>query len=241
MAFRFSTKVRNDMLGLKATCNQLVTGIHISFESGSGTDGRDRILDSDNQLGGFIPGDMICIAGSANNNRCCEIDTVAAGVIEVPASTLVAETAGAQVILGSARGGSLVDQFRNGILKIFTGTQPTSADDAETGGELLQITQDSHAFVPGSPANGLNFGEIADATLHKASGEIWSGKANATGLAGWFRIYANDVTTGASTTTARLDGSIATSGSQMNMANTSVTSGGTSTIDKAEIPMPESI
>ncbi|MBE9570761.1 MAG: hypothetical protein IMF11_09040 [Proteobacteria bacterium] len=144
------------------------------------------------------------------------------------------------VILGSARGGSMIDQFRNFTMKIFTGSQPTSADDAEPGAELIQITESSGAFVPGAADNGINFGQVASCILHAASGEVHSGKAGATGTAGWFRIYDNDLTTGASVVKPRLDGAIATSGSQMNMANTSITSGGTTTIDDIDIPMAES-
>ncbi|OEU67547.1 MAG: hypothetical protein BA863_12345 [Desulfovibrio sp. S3730MH75] len=134
----------------------------------------------------------------------------------------------------------MIDQFRNCTMKIFTGSQPTHADDAEAGSELIQITESSKDFVGGADDNGINFGQVSEAELHAASGEVWSGKAGASGTAGWFRIYDNDLTTGASEVKPRVDGSIATSGSQMNMANTSITSGGTTTIDDVDIPMAES-
>jgi hypothetical protein len=133
-------------------------------------------------------------------------------------------------------------------MKIYTGSQPTSADDAEAGSELIQITISSGAFVGGSPGNGINFGQVASAELHKglscADGlteEVWSGLAGAGGTAGWFRVYDNDLTTGASVVKPRVDGAIATSGSQMNMANTTITSGGTTTIDDVDIPQAESV
>jgi hypothetical protein len=133
-------------------------------------------------------------------------------------------------------------------MKIYTGSQPTSADDAESGSELVQITISSGAFVAGSDDNGINFGQVASGILGKGlscddgvTEEVWSGVASATGTAGWFRIFDNDLTTGASTVKPRVDGRIATSGSQLDMASTSITSGGTITIDSVSLPMAESV
>ena len=122
MAFRFSTKVRNDMMGLKATCNQLVTGPNRSFTADGGTDGRGHILDGDDQLAGFLPGDMVTVEASltTTNEGSYEIITVVAGIIEVAAALLETEAAvtAGTVIIGPCRGGSLLDQFRNGIMII---------------------------------------------------------------------------------------------------------------------------
>ena len=233
MAFRLSTKVRNDMLGKKAECNNLVysaAGIALV----DGVAGLDSITDSGNGLGDFHVGDMITVSGATDpdDDGSYEIQSVAAGTIEIPtASFTTGQAAGTPIILGSARGGSLVDQLRNMTLKVFTGSQPTHADDAEAGSELIQVTENSGAFVGGADANGINLGQVADCEIHKASGEVWSGVAGASGTAGWFRMYDNDLTTGASTVKPRVDGAVATSGSQMNMANTAITAGGTTTID----------
>ena len=242
MAFRFSTKVRDDMLGYKARCNALYySAAGIALVDGGGS--ADSITDSGNGLAIFEPGDMITVAlatdGDDDGNY--EAVTVAAGTITLATGSFTTgQAAGTPINLGSARGGSLIDQFRNATMVIRTASQPTSADDAETGSELIQITESSGAFVADAAANGINFGQVASAELHAASGEVWSGLAGATGTAGHFRVYANDMTTGATTTKARIDGAIATSGSQMNMANTSITSGGTTTIDDVDIPMAES-
>ena len=50
--------------------------------------------------------------------------------------------------------------------------------------------------------------------------------------------YANAYTTGASTSAVRFDGSVASSGAQFNMSNTTVTEGGTSTVDSVVITLP---
>lgn len=241
MAFRFSTSVRNDMLGLKAHCNALYYnggGIALNDNGAS----PDSITDTGNGLAIFEPGDRITVedAATGGNDGTYEILTVAIGTITIAAGSFTGTdaAAGSVVILGSARGGSLIDQFRNFTMKIFTGSQPASADDAEAGSELIQITESSGAFVGGAAANGLNFGQIASAILHAASGEVYSGKAGATGTAGWFRIYDNAATGGADDQV--VDGAIAISGSQMNMANTSITHEGTTTIDDVDIPMAES-
>ena len=242
MAFRFSTKVRDDMLGYKARCNALYySAAGIALVDGGGS--ADSITDSGNGLAIFEPGDMITVEGAddADDDGSYGIVTVAAGTITLATGSWTTGQAAANpIILGSSRGGSMIDQLRNATMKIFTGAQPTSADDAEAGSELVQITESSLAFVADSPGNGINFGQVASAELHAASGEVWSGKAGATGTAGWFRVYGNDLTTGASTIKPRVDGAIATSGSQMDMANTSITSGGTTTIDDVDIPMGES-
>jgi hypothetical protein len=186
---------------------------------------------------------MITVSGAddGDDDGSYEIVIVVAGTITLATGSFTTgQVAANPIILGSARGGSMIDQFRNGTLVIRTASQPTSADDAESGSELVQITESSGAFVADSPGNGINFGQVSSAELHAALGEVWSGVAGATGTAGHFRIYGNDKTEGASTIKPRIDGAIATSGSQMNMANTSISSGGTTTIDDVDIPMAES-
>jgi len=139
-----------------------------------------------------------------------------------------------------AGGSSMADALNDGIIKIYTGSQPADADSAETGTLLATITQDSAAFTSGVATNGLSFGAASSGSAAKTSGEVWSGVAVATGTAGWFRFFANTVVEGASTSGVRFDGNIATSGADMNMANTSITSGGTTTIDSASITVPAS-
>jgi hypothetical protein len=136
------------------------------------------------------------------------------------------------------------NSFKNimaaGVIRVFSGVQPSSADDAEAATVLLEITVSSGSFTPGSSTNGLNFDAPAGGALAKAAAEVWSGAATTTGTAGWFRFYANDMTTGASTTAARFDGSVSTSGAQLNMSSTAITAGATTTIDSFTVTMPAS-
>uniref|UniRef100_I2Q1D7 Uncharacterized protein n=1 Tax=Desulfovibrio sp. U5L TaxID=596152 RepID=I2Q1D7_9BACT len=135
---------------------------------------------------------------------------------------------------------SLKTIMQNGVIRIFPGAQPTSADDTENATPLLEITVSSGAFTPGTATNGLNFAAPASGVAAKAAGEVWSGVATATGNAGWFRFYANDRTTGADTSHARFDGSVATSGAQLNMSSPAIIIGTTTTIDSFIVTLPAS-
>jgi len=120
-----------------------------------------------------------------------------------------------------------VADYANGVLEVYSGTQPGSADDEETGELLCVITEGGGPFVAGSPDNGLNFGEPSNGTVDKVSSETWSGKVLKTGTAGWFRFYDNTYTKGASTTAKRFDGAISTSSNaELQMLNTFLTADG---------------
>lgn len=87
-------------------------------------------------------------------------------------------------------------------------------------------------------ANGLDWGVSAAGVLGKGSG-TWSGSAVATGTAGWFRFTGSIADAGgASTVLIRMDGNIATSGSNLDMASTSIASGTTTTIDAFTLTDP---
>ncbi len=130
--------------------------------------------------------------------------------------------------------------MQNGVIRVFPGVQPGSADDAEGASHLLEITVSSGSFTPGTAASGLNFAAPASGASAKSASEVWSGVAGTTGTAGWFRFYANDRTTGADTAHARFDGSVSTSGAQLNMSSTAITAGATTTIDSFVVTMPAS-
>ena len=242
MALRLSTGLRDKMLEKKAQAITVVTGTDISFGDGDGTGGRDTINQVANGLAGYEPGKLLTVVGSTLNDGTYEILSSAPGIVEVAAGSLNTEAAAAAVVLVSASGGSLTDLFRNCVMRIYTGSQPTSPNDAATGTLLVEITESSGTFTAGQPANGLNFGDSVNGVIGKASGETWSGQAGATGTAGWFRIFDNAMEDAGSisTTAPRIDGAIATSGAQLNMSNTSITSGGTTTIDTVAVTLPAS-
>jgi len=241
MAFKLSTGCVNGMMAREANAITLVSGTGISFGDGTGSGGRDQILDSGNGLGNYVVGRYITVMGTTSNDGTYKILSVAAGAIEVAAGSLTTESAGSTFILASCyNGGSFAELFRNCVMRIYSGPQPASADAAETGTLLVEITIGAGAFSAGSPTNGLNFdpATVAAGILSKSASETWQGTASATGTAGWFRIYGNAYVTGASTTAVRVDGQCNTSGAQLNMSSLSVTASGTVTVDSFSVTLP---
>ena len=125
-----------------------------------------------------------------------------------------------------------------GVIEIYTGAQPASANDPVTGTLLGTVTSNGGAFTPGSATNGLLFGTAASGSVAKAA-TAWQFTGLANGTAGWFRFKGNAVDAGAlSTTHVRLDGSIATSGGDMTIGNISVTTGAPNTVDQFVLTYP---
>ena len=138
---------------------------------------------------------------------------------------------------------SFQDTMANGVLYIYSGTQPSDPDAAASGTLLLKVTVASGAFTHGTTTNGLNFGTPSAGTIAKAVAEVWSGVAVATGTAGWFRFCANAADSepsDADTTRRSFDGAISTSGAQLNMSSTAITSGATTTVDSFSVTLPAS-
>lgn len=128
-------------------------------------------------------------------------------------------------------GSSLKAALALGSIKIYSGAPPATADAAVTGTLLTTIKVNSGA-------TGLSMDAAAiDGVLSKAA-EVWSGTNAATGVAGYYRhVGASDDGT-LSTTQPRLQGRVATSGAELNLSSTSLTSGATQTIDYYSIALP---
>ena len=116
---------------------------------------------------------------------------------------------------------SIQDVFNLGNIKIYTGTQPTDPDDAPTGTLLVTVN---------NGGTGITFGDAADGVLSKTSGETWTGVGAADGTAGWFRLCAYGDLGTDNETDCRIDGSVATSGGQLNFSSLAFTTGATQTI-----------
>lgn len=92
-------------------------------------------------------------------------------------------------------------------------------------------------------ANGLQFGVSSAGVLPKRSSQTWSGAAVASGTAGWFRFVGSVADSGVIDTTEsqmRMDGSISTSGAQLNMSSTTVVALATQTISSFPVTLPTS-
>jgi hypothetical protein len=92
-----------------------------------------------------------------------------------------------------------------------------------------------------NPANGLQWGDAAAGVLTKLSSQTWSGVNAAAGTAGWFRIEASVADAGAldsDEAIIRLDGSISTSGADMNLSTTVFAAGATFTLSGGSLTLP---
>lgn len=117
---------------------------------------------------------------------------------------------------------SVGDDLNSGTLKIYTGAQPASADDAASGTLLVTINLPADAMA--AAASGV-----------AAKSGTWSGVAAATGDAGWFRI-AN------SAATRNYDGAITVTGGggDIELDDISIVSGQTVLINTFTITQPAS-
>ena len=142
-------------------------------------------------------------------------------------------------LLGTA---SLKDVLANGQIRIFTGPQPPSAEDAETGQLICILTKASGAMVSGVATNGINLDAPAGGAIGKPVADVWSGKNLATNTAGWFRWYPNDFDNQMGAATAgnkiRLDGNCATSGGQLNLSSVALKIDITTTVDSVNLYLP---
>jgi hypothetical protein len=128
--------------------------------------------------------------------------------------------------------GSLKSIFAGGLIKIYAGAAPADADAAATGTLLCTIS------LAGA-GTGINFDTAAVAgILSKAPAETWSGTNVATGTASHFRHVAAGDTGALSTTQARIQGSIATVGADMNLSSVSLVNGAGQTVDYYSVTVP---
>ena len=91
----------------------------------------------------------------------------------------------------------------NAILRIYTGLQPVSVATAASGSVLVSL-----------PCSATAFGAVSGGAL--TANAITTTAASATGTAGCFRVFKADGTT------AVVDGSVSTSGSDLNLNSTSI-------------------
>ena len=136
--------------------------------------------------------------------------------------------------------------LEHGIIYIYSGSQPATADAAATGTLLMKVTVGSGAFAHGTATNGLDFDASVSGVMSKAAAEVWSGVglagAGAGTTAGWFRHCGNpDDNQGVSTTLPRIDGRISTSGAEMGLSNLTIVEGASTTVDTYSLAWPATL
>jgi len=248
MALKLSTGLRNAMLGTVAqpkaiATNGIMSGT-LAYVDGGGSSDTITTTAGSFITEGFAPGDVIYTYGSttsANDLNGVTLTAVAAQTLTFATGTVdTAENFANGTVLICCKGGSLKDVLKDGVLRIYSGTQPDSPDDAVSGTLLLEISESAGAFVAGAFDNGLEFGDSASGAISKSASETWQDTGIAAGTAGWFRFVGNASDSGAaSTTLPRIDGSVGTSGADLNMSSTTITVGATYTIDTFTLTLPE--
>ena len=142
-----------------------------------------------------------------------------------------------------ARTGSLKAGIDNCYLLIYSGSQPANADAAATGTLLAVIS------VGGATDAELTIEDAAGTgDVQTAAAETWSGNGIAAGVMGWYRQIVENVDQATtiteagtlSTTSRRLDGTVAASGGQLNMSNTTVAVGAPQVVQTYTITIPQS-
>lgn len=88
-----------------------------------------------------------------------------------------------------------------------------------------------------APLNGLTFAAAASGAVSKSG--VWGFSGVTSGTAGWFRVIGSAADSSLlSTVLPRLDGSIATSGADLNLSNIAVSTGAPNTIDSFIFTLP---
>jgi hypothetical protein len=204
-------------------------------------------------LGAAAKTDEVASAGSVtlNTGAAGSVDTLTVNGVEImgsstPFNTSLTQTA-ADVALKCDR------NPRNKLYKVTSagavititarpglGTLPNAWVVAST---VTTITKTDANMAGGvNAANALRMDYNAAAGLMtKDATQVWSGTAVQTGTAGWFRYKGSVADAGAldnNSVFLRMDGAIATSGSDMNMSSTSITSGALQTVSSFSLTVP---
>ena len=104
------------------------------------------------------------------------------------------------------------------------------------GGGTVTIVTFSEIEVA-ARCDALYFGLPASGAMSKSS-DTWSGLIGTTGVAGYFRIVRPDDDGTESTTQKRLQGTVSTSGAELNMGNTTLTATQTHTVSTYSLTEP---
>ena len=121
----------------------------------------------------------------------------------------------------NAAANAVVDLLNSGKLQIYSGTQPETADTEIVAQVLLaELTLNATAF--GDAVEGV-------ATANAITGDT---TANATGTAAWFRVLT-------SADAKMFDGSVGTSGANLNLNSVEIQAGAAVTVSALTFTVPK--
>jgi len=257
MAIRLSTGVRNGITGTLGLTGMFNKG-YIEVYTGTQPTSADALKTG--TLLGVITASSGALtketraAGSITITAAAggSINTITVGGLNIIPDGAVTATAGDT----AATAVSLAEAInRNGMFEASAATSVvtikgrpgTGVTTAAVSGTLTTVTATyvnmGSVTAGAAPVNGLLFTSPASGVLAKLSTQVWSFAGVAAGTAGWFRLYSSDTTdSGALLSGApwfpRIDGSIATSGADLNLSNIAVAVAAPSTIDTFSLTMP---
>jgi len=129
--------------------------------------------------------------------------------------------------------GSFKSGLDGGVLKIFSGAIPATAD-ADSSGLTVLCTISLDAT-----GTGITWGSTVTAgILSKNTAEIWRGLIGTTGTATFFRFLAIADTGALSTTAKRVQGTVGLAGADLNFSNVNLVSGNYRVIGSLNLTLP---
>lgn len=253
MTVRLSTALRNNLAGPTGFGATFANGI-IEIRTGSQPGTADSaatgtLLGTVTLASGAFTAETagsqtITVSGSAGS-----VDTVTVGSVNIIPLGAVSFDTDTTVTAAALRDAII----RAGIYRatssgaVVTVLAPVGTGDAHNGLALATtvttLTATSGGNITGGvdAANGLKFAAPASGAVSKSG--TWSFVGVAAGTAGWFRLKAAITDAGGADSTfvyPRLDGSVATSGADMNLSNITIAVSAPTTVDSFTYTQPAS-
>ncbi len=120
-----------------------------------------------------------------------------------------------------------------GVIKIYAGPVPQSADDSVIGNPVLCTVTSN------GTATGLTFETTPSAgVITKNAAEVWKGTNVLSGTARFYRLTTAADDGEISTTLPRVQGLIGTAGADLNLSNVELSAAATQTIDFYSMALP---
>lgn len=144
---------------------------------------------------------------------------------------------------------ALKTALANGVIYLYSGSQPATPEAAPTGTLIGAISQNGGTWAAGTATYGLEFGTAAAASLSKASGETWTFTCTTAGTVGWGRFIANTTAGSGSLSAAdtgatdgaetfpRIDFSVGITSGDMTMGKVTYALGETGAVSSFTIPL----